>query len=57
MDQKEENKFSSFVDDTIVYTENPRGSWGKLLETPRVSEVAGWEHQQNCSRGIVFLPL
>ena len=51
---KEEVKLSLFVDDTILYTENPKDSIRKLLElTSEFSKAAGYKI--NAQKSLAFL--
>ena len=51
---KEEVKFSLFVDDMIIYIENPKHSTRRLLELiNEYSEVAGYKN--NTQKSLAFL--
>ena len=51
---KEEIKFSLFVDDMILYIENPKGATKKLLEViNELSKFSGYK--TNIQKSVVFL--
>ena len=50
-DQKKEAKLSLFVDDMILYTENPKDSIRKLLEL--ISEIAKLQYTKSIHRNYL----